>query len=171
MGKGLKPDYYLSSLFTVSARDLQEKGIRGLLLDIDNTLVPNHQPDADGRVLTFVSSMQEAGIRLAILSNASVHRISLFNRPLGLPVVAGTFKPFRRGYRHGMTLLGLDASEVCMAGDQLFTDILGANLAGIRSLLVSPIHLLEPWYVRLKRLAEKVFMGGRVPSENLHDEP
>jgi uncharacterized protein len=171
MGKGLKPDYYVSSLFAVSAKDLLDKGIKGLLLDIDNTLVANHEPDADGRVLSFVSAMQEAGIRLAILSNAASRRISLFNRPLGLPVVAGSFKPFRRGYRNGISLLGLDASEICMAGDQLFTDILGANRSGIRSLLVAPMHISEPWYVRLKRLAEKAFIGRRRPSEKLSDEP
>lgn len=171
MGKGLKPDYYLSSLFTVSAQELLEKGIKGLLLDIDNTLVPNHEPDADGRVLSFISSMQEAGIRLAILSNAPAQRISLFNRPLGLPIVAGAFKPFRRGYRNGISLLGLSAPEICMAGDQLFTDILGANRAGIRSLLVAPMHDSEPWYVHVKRLVEKTFIGGRTPSEKLGDEP
>jgi HAD superfamily phosphatase (TIGR01668 family) len=171
MGKGLKPDYYMSSLFAVTAKDLRDKGIRGLLLDIDNTLVPNHEPDADGRVLSFVSGMQEGGIRLAILSNATERRISLFNRPLGLPVVEGACKPFRRGYRIGISLLGLDASEICMAGDQLFTDILGANRSGIRSLLIAPMHGSEPWYVRLKRLAEKAFTGRRTPSEKLSDEP
>jgi HAD superfamily phosphatase (TIGR01668 family) len=171
MGKGLKPDYYLSSLFAVTAGDLLDKGIKGLLLDIDNTLVANHEPDADGRVISFISGMQEGGVRLAILSNATAQRISLFNRPLGLPVVEGAFKPFRRCYRSGILLLGLEASEICMAGDQLFTDILGANRSGIRSMLVAPMHLSEPWYVRLKRLAEKAFIGRRTPSDRLSDEP
>ena len=171
MGRGLKPDYYLSSLYALSAGDLLDKGIRGLLLDIDNTLAANHEPDADWRAISFVSGMQEAGIRMAILSNAAASRISLFNRPLGLPVVEGAFKPFRRGYLNGIALLGLDASEVCMAGDQLFTDILGANRSGIRSLLVAPMHASEPWYVRFKRLAERAFIGHRTPAEKLSDEP
>ncbi len=167
MGKGLKPDFFLDSLFSVRPEDLALLGIRGLLLDIDNTLVPNHIPDADEQVLSFISGMQAAGIRIAILSNASAHRISLFNRPLGLPAVDGAFKPFRSGYQKGLGLLGLTAGEVLMAGDQLFTDVLGANASGIRSLLVSPMHRMEPWYVRLKRSLERLFLGGMTPATRL----
>ncbi len=171
MGKGLKPDYFLETLFSVHPDDLIALNIKGLLLDIDNTLVPNHVPDADGRVLSFVSGMQASGIRLAILSNASPHRISLFNRALGLPAVEGAFKPFRTGYEKGLALLGLPAGEVMMAGDQLFTDILGANACGIRSLLVAPMHKSEPWYVMLKRMLEKLFLGGMVPKSHLPRNP
>lgn len=167
MGKGLKPDWYLESLYSVTPQQLRDLGVSGLLLDIDNTLVPNHMPDADEQVITFVSRMQEAGIRLAILSNAGEHRKERFNRPLGLPVVPHALKPFRKGYLEGLALLGLPAGQVAMAGDQLFTDIWGANAAGCRSLLLLPMHRSEPWYVRLKRLLEKLVMGGMKPAAHL----
>lgn len=167
MGKGIRPDWFVESLFTVSPQALKEKGISGLLLDIDNTLVPNHVPDADEQVITFISNMQAAGIQLAILSNASAHRKALFNRPLGLPVVERALKPFRKGYEKGLSLLGLPADSVAMVGDQLFTDIWGANAAGVRSLLVVPMNRSEPWYVRLKRLLERMVMGGMKPTTGL----
>jgi len=167
MGKGIRPDWYVESLFTISPEAFKAHGVTGLLLDIDNTLVPNHVPDADERVITFISRMQAAGIRLAILSNASAHRKTLFNRPLGLPVVSRALKPFRKGYLEGLSQLSLPPEAVAMVGDQLFTDIWGANAAGIRSLLVMPMNRSEPWYVRLKRLFERMVMGGMKPSPSL----
>lgn len=167
MGKGIRPDWYVESLFAITPQALKEQGVAGLLLDIDNTLVPNHVPDADEQVITFISRMQTAGIRLAILSNASTHRKALFNRPLGLPVVHHALKPFRKGYVEGLSLLDLPAASVAMVGDQLFTDIWGANAAGIRSLLVVPMNRSEPWYVRLKRLLERMVMGGMRPTADL----
>ena len=169
MGKGLRPDWYVSSLFALTAEELRANGIEGLLLDIDNTLVPNHVPDADEQVIRFISRMEESGIRMAILSNASAHRKELFNRPLGLAVVNHALKPLRKGYDMGLELLGLPARSAAMVGDQLFTDIWGANAAGVRSILVVPMHRDEPWYVRLKRLLERLMMGGMKPGTHLRD--
>ncbi len=167
MGKGFRPDYYVQSIFNITAAEFRARGIHGLLLDIDNTLVPNHHPDADDRVITFVSKMQEAGIEMVILSNASMHRIHLFNRPLGLLVVDKGFKPFAKGYLKGIDLLGLPPAEICMVGDQLFTDIIGANKQGMKSMLVVPINPREPWYVKMKRLPEKVILARKSPTEHL----
>lgn len=169
MGKGLRPDWFVQSLFALTPQEFAAHGVRGLLLDIDNTLVPNHVPDADDAVIQFVSGMQAAGIRMAIVSNASEHRKERFNRPLGLPVVPHAFKPFRACFLEGLALLDLPPEAVVMVGDQLFTDVIGANAAGIRSLLLEPMHRAEPWYVRLKRLLEKMLLGGRVP--NVHLDP
>lgn len=167
MGKGIRPDWYVSSLFALTPEEFRANGIEGLLLDIDNTLVPNHVPDADEQVITFISRMEQAGIRLAILSNANSHRKELFNRPLGLAVVNHALKPFRKGYELGLDLLGLPAGSTAMVGDQLFTDVWGANAAGIKSILVMPMHRDEPWYVRLKRLLERLMMGGMKPTTHL----
>jgi len=167
MGKGIKPDYYISSLFAIHPQELKDRGIQGLLLDIDNTLVPNHMPDADEPVITFISKMQESGIKMAILSNAVSQRVHMFNRPLGLPVVQHHFKPLALGYMNGAKLLNLKVSEVCMVGDQLFTDIIGANRVGMKSILVVPMSKKEPWYVGLKRSLERAFLRGKGPSEHL----
>ncbi len=169
MAKGLKPDFYLQTLLDVAPENLLEHGVKGLLLDIDNTLVPNHSPDADEAVISFVSRMQASDIRLAILSNASRNRIERFNRPLGLPVARGAIKPFKKGYLNGLELLGLPPEAVCMAGDQLFTDILGAKRVGIRSILLFPMHRAEPWYVQMKRLLERAFLGGMKPVAELSE--
>lgn len=167
MGRGLIPDWYVHSLFNISPEEFLQYGISGLLLDIDNTLVPNYTPDADERAILFISKMLESGIKIALLSNASESRIRMFNGPLGLPAVYKAFKPFRKCYAEGLELLGLPAASVCMVGDQLFTDILGANLAGIKSLLVEPMKVDEPWYIKMKRLLERELLRGRLPKDRL----
>jgi HAD superfamily phosphatase (TIGR01668 family) len=167
MKKGFKPDYYLSSIESIEPDALQKLGIKALFLDIDNTLVPNHEPDASDRVISFINKMQKSGIKLLILSNAREKRVERFNRPLGLLTVHQAMKPFSSGFSKALKMVACKPEEVMMVGDQIFTDIYGANACGLKSLLVVPIHPDEPWFVQMKRGIERLVTGSLKPADHL----
>lgn len=161
MGRFLYPDAYLGSIYGLTPEGLKKKGIRGLILDIDNTLVPTFTKDADTRVRNFIDNMKKNGIKVAIVSNARQERVEQFCRNLDVDYFYKALKPFRKGYLQAMKTMGLKPSEVAIAGDQLFTDILGGNLLGMRTILVKPIDSNEPVTIRIKRLLEKPFLAGK----------
>lgn len=167
MGKGFVPDHYLTSLYRIRPERLLALGIRCVLLDIDNTLVPNHAPDADEQAIMFINQLKVAGVQAVIVSNARHARVERFNRPLGLKAVGNAWKPFGPGYRKALELSGIEPSATAMIGDQVFTDIIGGNRNGLRTILVQPIHRAEPFYVRAKRLLEGFFIGHLEPTDSL----
>lgn len=161
MGRFLTPDAYIRSIYSISHEGLKKRGIRGLILDIDNTLVPTYTRDADIKVKSFLDDLKKNGIRIVIVSNAKRDRVEQFCRFLDVDYVYKALKPFRKGYLRAVESMGLKTSEVAIAGDQLFTDILGGNLLGMKTLLIEPIDRNEPSLIRIKRLLEKPFLKGK----------
>lgn len=157
----LTPDAYVDSILSISPENLIEKGICGLILDIDNTLVPTHTGDADDKARRFINSLRECGIKTVIVSNAGKKRVERFCGPLGIDYLYKALKPMKRGYREAMSRMGLPAERIAVVGDQLFTDILGGNLLGMKTILVKPIDPAEPLFVKFKRIFEKPFLKGR----------
>lgn len=167
MGKGFIPDHYLTSLYVVQPERLLALGIRFIFLDIDNTLVPSHAPDADDRVIHLINTLKVAGIQPVLVSNARRSRVERFNRPLGLKAVGNAWKPFEGGFRQAMEISGARPEETVMVGDQVFTDVAGGNRCGLRTILVQPMHRAEPFWIRWKRLFEGLFLGGMEPADRL----
>lgn len=161
MGRFLSPDAYLKSIYSLTAEGLKKHGIKGIIFDIDNTLVPTYTKEADIKVATFLEDLKRNGIKIAIVSNARQERVEKFCRHLDVDYFYKALKPFRKGYVKAVETMGLRPSEAAIAGDQFFTDILGGNLLGMKTILIKPIDSREPFPVKLKRILEKPFLIGK----------
>lgn len=158
MGKGLQPDLYIKSVFDLDVNWLKERGIKGILLDIDNTLVTHKQKVPDKKVIDLIKHFQENGLKVAIVSNARKKRVDVFNEKLGLYARYRAFKPSKKGFFVAMSELKLSPEETAVIGDQLFTDIRGGNRIGLTTILVEPLDENEPITVRVKRIFEKLIV-------------
>lgn len=151
------PDEYLDSAYCINYEKLYQEGYRGLLFDIDNTLVPHGAP-ADERAIELFERLRGIGFKSCFLSNNKIHRVASFNEKIGEQFIEKAHKPAVRNYERAMELLGTDRSNTIFVGDQLFTDIYGAKRAGIRNILVKPIHPKEEIQIVLKRYLERIVL-------------
>ena len=135
-----------------------EKGIRALLIDIDNTLAPYEQPDPDDHIRAWFAALAENGIRAALVSNNHAPRVERFNETLGLLAFADSKKPSRKTLDRAMRELGVDLSETAVLGDQLLTDAYGGKHIGLPAIIVPPIHDKTNLFFRFKRLCERPFI-------------
>jgi HAD superfamily phosphatase (TIGR01668 family) len=153
------PDIIYDSIYEIDTDALKNKGITGLLFDIDNTLVKPDIKQPDVRLVKWLASLKEQGFKLCILSNAGKKRVRAFSKGLDIHAINNAGKPSKKGFLKAMGILGLTSREICMIGDQLFTDVLGAKRLGIYSVFTKPIVLFEVFTVMLKRPFEAlVFM-------------
>lgn len=153
----LFPDEYVSSAYQVDYRQLYREGYRGLIFDIDNTLARHGEP-ADERAVRLFETLREIGFECVLLSNNKEARVKLFSEKTGARYIFNAKKPAPESYRRAMRLMRTDCGSTVFVGDQIFTDIAGANLAGIRSILVEPIHPKEEIQIVLKRYLEKAVL-------------
>lgn len=154
----LTPTYMFASYREVTPDFLREHGIRGLLLDIDNTLAPYEQPEPDESIRTWVRSMQENGIRIALVSNNHPPRVEQFNRTLGLLAYADSGKPGKRTLLRAMREMERTTAECAMMGDQLLTDSYAGRHIGLPSIIVPPIKDKTNTFFRFKRLLERPYI-------------
>lgn len=135
---------------------LQEKGIKALLLDIDNTLTEHNSPIVLPEVAEWLESRKQEGVFMILVSNNSAERVAPFARALGLPFCAKAQKPLWVGFRRAATELGVPLKQCAVIGDQIFTDIIGANLSRMPSVLLQPLacEQNEP-LIQFKRILEK----------------
>ena len=130
------------SIAHISPKALADRGIRLVLADLDNTLVPYRVTEPSPEVLAWQRALEEAGITLFLLSNSrKPGRAQAFAEKLGIPYQGRSGKPKKAGYLRAMERMGATPEETVMVGDQIFTDTLGANNAGVTPLLVRPIRL------------------------------
>lgn len=150
----LLPDIYVKNVRSLPFPELFRRGLRGLIFDIDNTVVPHDSP-ADEEAVSFIRRLKETGYRICFLSNNSEERVRPFAEALGAPFVPKGGKPMGKGYEKALRILNLPREEVLFLGDQVYTDVLGANMAGIPSCLSEPLHPKEEVQIVLKRFLEK----------------
>ena len=148
----------LRSVLQIQPGLLRQYGIRGLMLDLDNTLTTHDNPAPAEGVLSWIGLMRQAGIAMMIVSNNRPHRVQPFAAALGLPFVAEGAKPLPRGFRLAQKRMQLPFSHLAVVGDQIFTDILGANLCGVKSIYVRPIQYENKGFLRVKRWLERPFL-------------
>jgi HAD superfamily phosphatase (TIGR01668 family) len=152
------PGEYLDSTYRIDFDKLYKEGYRGIIFDIDNTLVPHGAP-ADRQAVSLFAHLKELGFSCMLLSNNKEPRVKMFNDAVHVSYMYKAGKPKPSGYREAMRRLGTDKSNTIFVGDQIFTDVMGANLAGIRTILVKPIHPKEEIQIVLKRFLEKPILG------------
>ncbi len=152
----LKPHYILNCITDITVEFLKENNITALLLDVDNTMSVAHGNKILREGLPeWLSDMKENGISLMILSNAKKERAKRFADSVGLPVVGLAAKPLPFGYFKAARLLETKRKNVAMVGDQVFTDIMGGRLSGVKTILVTDITPEEKLNFRIKRNLEK----------------
>ena len=157
MLKMFYPDEYEDSTYDISFEDLYEEGYRGLIFDIDNTLVPHGAP-ADERAKALFVRLKELGFSCCLLSNNQEPRVKMFNEEVQVNYIFNAHKPSIKNYQRAMEMMGTDVDNTIFVGDQLFTDVWGAKRTGIRNILVKPIHPKEEIQIVLKRYLEKIVL-------------
>lgn len=151
------PDYYISSAYRIDYERLYAEGYRGVIFDIDNTLVPHGEP-ADGNSIKLFDRLRKLGFQAVLLSNNKEPRVKLFNDAVQARYIYKANKPFAPNYYKAMDMMGTDRETTLFVGDQLFTDVWGARRIGIRTFLVKPIHPREEIQIILKRILEKIVL-------------
>ncbi len=152
--KNLYPDTYYKNAYKVDYESFHDRGYRGIIFDIDNTLVPHDAP-ADAKSALLVKRLKKRGFKVEIVSNNEEPRVKSFAAGVGSGYVYKAGKPGSRGYLEAVKKMGLKREQVLVIGDQLFTDIWGANRSGLHSLLVGRINAKEPFHIHLKRVLER----------------
>ncbi len=152
------PHYYFEKIEDITPEILEKLGIRGLVLDIDNTLTYDFCPDVSESVLVWLSEVKKAGIKAVIVSNNSEQRAKPFAEKCSLPFVARAKKPSSRSLSAVSKTLGTSIKETAVIGDQLFTDIAFGRSNGMTALMVKPLGGEKLIQVKLKRLLEAPFM-------------
>ena len=148
------PEYYFKTFDMASAEFLESIGIKGIVLDVDNTLEPYENPLPGDHVVAWLRSLESKGIKAAIVSNNGGERINLFNGNLRLPAYYKAKKPFKTNVLNAMRDMGTDSTNTILMGDQVFTDVWAAHNAGIRAILVPPIKDKTDPLTKFKRLLE-----------------
>ncbi len=151
----LVPEYRFDRFDEATAEFLLSIGVRGVLLDVDNTLEPYEHPEPGDQVLRWLDSLKEAGIKTAIVSNNNQARLDLFNKNIGMPGFSKAAKPFPSKLHKAMEILGTNKENTLFIGDQILTDVWAAHNAGIRAILVPPINDRRDLLTRVKRLLER----------------
>ena len=148
------PDYIAGSTYRIDFKRFREEGIRGLIFDIDNTLV-GHGAPADRRVIALFKELHSLGIKTVLLSNNKERRVKSFAEEVDSLYIYKANKPSTKGYIKAMELMGTDRSNTLFVGDQLFTDVWGAKRSGIKTVLVGQLYKQEEIQIVLKRILEK----------------
>ena len=148
------PGEYLDSTYVIDFDRLYEEGYRGVIFDIDNTLVPHGAP-ADERACALFAHLKELGFQCMLLSNNKEPRVKMFNDAVHVSYIYKAGKPKPVNYRRAMQEMGTDAANTIFVGDQIFTDIWGANRAGIQTVMLEKINPKEEIQIVLKRIPEK----------------
>lgn len=136
---------------------LRELGVRAVLLDVDNTLGAYSSSEPAHGAVEWTRELSAAGFRLAIVSNNFDERVTGFAHAFDLPFVSFAIKPLPFGYLRAAKGLGVPRRECAVIGDQIFTDVLGANLCGMKSVLLEPMELEPGWTFRVRRRLERRF--------------
>ena len=152
------PDRYIRSTYLIDFKNYYEQGYRGIIFDIDNTLVEHGAP-ADERSIALIESLKALGYKIMLLSNNKEPRVKMFNDAVQVQYIYKAGKPGKNGYEKAMEQMGTDVKNSLFVGDQLFTDVWGARNTGIYSVLVQPIDKKEEIQIILKRYLEKIVLA------------
>lgn len=151
------PDQYISSTYKIDFQSFFDAGYRGIIFDIDNTLVCHGAP-ANEQSIRLIQRLKDMGFGILFLSNNKEPRVKMFNDAVKAQYIFKAGKPKRGGYLKAMEMLGTDKTTTLFVGDQLFTDVWGARNTGIFSVLVQPIDKKEEIQIVLKRYLEKIVL-------------
>ena len=151
----LKPSYFINSVLEISPEFLKQNSLKSIFIDIDDTLTEHGSPIIDKKVTDWINLITSSDIKIILVSNNFKNRVEKFAQKISLPFVYFSCKPLPIGFIGALRKANVKKNEAVVVGDQLFTDILGANLFGIKSILVEPRSKSKTLFLKIKRFIEK----------------
>jgi HAD superfamily phosphatase (TIGR01668 family) len=155
-----RPHAFAPRITDVDLAGLRARGVRGVIVDLDNTIVGFRELAPLEEDARWVRRAKELDVRVVVLTNNGTPWAAQIARDLGVPCIAKARKPLPAGFRRALRVLDVRAEEAVVIGDQLFTDVLGARLARIEVILVEPLVRHDPWNTRPLRWIERLVMRG-----------
>lgn len=150
-----KPTFAFKSVVDINVDFLKKNKIKGLILDLDNTLTTHNNPHPAEKVMEWIDYMKSNEIKMMIVSNNSSERVTPFAKNLGLPFVSKGRKPLTIGFNKAQEVMKISFKNIAIVGDQIFTDIIGANIKRVKTIYVKPIELETTTFFKFKRTLEK----------------
>ncbi len=154
-----RADHHADTLPDVSLDELQKRGMRGIVVDLDNTVCAYRRPELAPGVAEWVRDARARGFALVLVSNNFTERVASVGAQLGIPVVPNALKPLPFAFLRALRLLGTPRRATVVIGDQLFTDVLGAKLAGLHTILTKPLVEKDFPLTRVLRFLERTIAG------------
>lgn len=165
----LYPKLYFDKITDIAVETLEKNHIKGLILDVDNTLI-DYKKDILPGLDTWIEKIKQSGIKCIILSNSNKkEKVKMVADSLKIPYIFFATKPLKRGFKKAKSILNLEYKEIAAIGDQIFTDIIGANRLGMFSILVKPINERDLLITRIKRPIEKKIIQNYIKNQNTKD--
>ncbi len=173
MLKYFLPSDYAASIYEIKLEHLRKKGIKGIITDLDNTLIEWDRPNATPKLIEWFKKIKDNGLLVTIISNNNRQRVESFAKPLSLPFISNAKKPMSKSFKQAIAEMGLKPSEIVVIGDQLITDVFGGNRLGLHTILVKPVANSDGFWTRINRkieryLLEKMKKKGMVYWEDKH---
>jgi HAD superfamily phosphatase (TIGR01668 family) len=154
----LCPRDQAKSVYALNPLFLREQGIKGIIFDLDNTLVEWGEDRIDGKLTALIDRLKAAGFKMCIVSNALPQRVEAVSNALGIPAVPQATKPFKPSFKRALAILGTKPGETALVGDQLFTDILGGNRMEFYTIWTPPLSETEMAHTRAVRHIERLMV-------------
>ncbi|WP_331710029.1 YqeG family HAD IIIA-type phosphatase [Fictibacillus phosphorivorans] len=170
MLKHFLPDQHVQNILDITPEMLVERGVKGIITDLDNTLVEWDRPEATPELIEWFTSIKEKGILITIVSNNTQHRVKSFSDPVGIPFIYSARKPMTKAFKRALKDMKLKNEEVVVIGDQLLTDVLGGNRLGLHTILVVPVASSDGFWTRFNRKIERIILSWMKRKGMLHWE-
>lgn len=152
----LCPDQYYQDIYSIDFEKLKQEGIKGIICDIDNTIVAWNEKVIVKELIEWLDNIEQMGFEIILISNGINKRVNYFSEELDIPAIGQAIKPYSRAYKSAVEILDIDQHEIAVIGDQMFTDILGGNRMGFKTILVDPVAENEFLTTKILRLLEKI---------------
>ncbi|MBD7964418.1 MULTISPECIES: YqeG family HAD IIIA-type phosphatase [Fictibacillus] len=170
MLKHFLPDQHVQNIVDITPEMLVERGVKGIITDLDNTLVEWDRPEATPELIEWFTSIKEKGILITIVSNNTQHRVKSFSDPVGIPFIYSARKPMTKAFKRALKDMKLKNEQVVVIGDQLLTDVLGGNRLGLHTILVVPVASSDGFWTRFNRKIERIILSWMKRKGMLHWE-
>lgn len=155
MLKQFLPDEHVKSILEITPEQLKSRGIKGIITDLDNTLVEWDRPNATPALIKWFEELKKQNILVTIVSNNNKERVGAFADPLDIPFIFQARKPLAKAFKKAITQMGIKKEEAVVIGDQLLTDVLGGNRSGFHTILVVPVAQTDGFFTKFNRFAER----------------
>jgi uncharacterized protein len=153
--KNFLPDEHVKSILDIHPEDLKKRGIKGIITDLDNTLVEWDRPNATPELVKWFEQIKKHNILVTIVSNNNELRVKEFSDPLQIPFIFRARKPMVRAFYKALSEMGIKKEEAVVIGDQLLTDVLGGNRSGFHTILVVPVAQTDGFFTKFNRFTER----------------
>jgi uncharacterized protein len=154
--KQFLPDEHVKSILDITPEHLRRLGVKGIITDLDNTLVEWDRPTATPQLIKWFEEMKKSNILVTIVSNnRSKNRVKVFSDPLQIPFIFQAKKPMVQAFHKATSQMNLKKEETVVIGDQLLTDVLGGNRGGFHTILVVPVAQTDGFFTKFNRFVER----------------